>query len=399
MQIIRDGCYRASVDLAIEKGPFPLYDELMLESEFAKTLPKDLREDIRRNGIRNSHLLSVAPTGTISLSADNVSSGIEPVFSHYYDRIIQTFDGPREERVEDYAYRQGVAGRTANAITADEHLNVLILASKYVDSAVSKTCNVGDDVTFDEFKQLYYKAWKGGCSGITTFRASGKRYGILNEVKTEDMILPRTPQDKDIAKRRGTQPAKYHKGLAPSTKAKRDAQFKRQSKMRDDDPKAYKPAPGDATAKTKPSKYTKMYHDTYGEGVEMEYSDFFKLIDKIEEEISPALKARQEREKKQLAIRHTRQQSRAKIRNIRSEDINSAFGEMISEKSQSALAKKSEKSGISVGTLRKVYNRGVAAWKTGHRPGTTPQQWGYARVNAFIAKKKKGNLNHDKDLA
>ena len=215
----------------------------------------------------------------------------------------------------------------------------------------------------------------------------------------EDMIIPRTPQDKDIAKRRGTQPAKYHKGLAPSTKAKRDAQFKRQAKMRDDDPKAYKPAPGDATAKTKPSKYTKMYHDTYGEGVEMEYSEFFKLIDKIEEEVSPALKARQEREKKQLAIRHQRQVSRAKIKGIRSEDINAAFGEMISEKSQSALAKKSEKSGISVGTLRKVYNRGVAAWKTGHRPGTTPQQWGYARVNAFIAKKKKGTLNHDKDLA
>ena len=213
------------------------------------------------------------------------------------------------------------------------------------------------------------------------------------------MIIPRTPQDKDIAKRRGTQPAKYHKGLAPSTKAKRDAQFKRQAKMRDDDPKAYKPAPGDATAKTKPSKYTKMYHDTYGEGVEMEYSEFFKLIDKIEEEVSPALKARQEREKKQLAIRHQRQVSRAKIKGIRSEDINAAFGEMISEKSQSALAKKSEKSGISVGTLRKVYNRGVAAWKTGHRPGTTPQQWGYARVNAFIAKKKKGTLNHDKDLA
>lgn len=198
------------------------------------------------------------------------------------------------------------------------------------------------------------------------------------------------PQDSDIADRKGTQPAKYHKGLSKSTKAKRDAHFKA---------KKDGPAPGDANAKTKPSKYTKMYHDTYGEGVEMEYSDFFKLIDKIEEDVSPVLKARQEREKKQLAVKHTRQQSRAKIRSIRSEDIDQAFGELISEKSQSALAKKSEASGVSVGTLRKVYNRGVAAWKTGHRPGTTPEQWGYARVNAFIAKKKKGNLNHDKDLA
>lgn len=211
---------------------------------------------------------------------------------------------------------------------------------------------------------------------------------VMSQKKAEDMII--TPQDPDIAKRKGTQPARYHKGLSKSTKAKRDAHFKA---------KKPGPAPGDANAKTKPSKYTKMYHDTYGEGVEMEYSDFFKLIDKIEEEISPALKARQEREKKQLEIKHTRQQSRDKIKNIRSEDINTAFGELISEKSQSALAKKSEKSGISVGTLRKVYNRGVAAWKTGHRPGTTPEQWGYARVNAFIAKKKKGTLNHDKDLA
>ena len=90
------------------------------------------------------------------------------------------------ERVEDYAYRQGVHGRTANAISAQDHLAVLALSSKYVDSAVSKTCNVGDGVTYDEFKSLYFDAWKAGCKGITTFRASGKRYGILNEVKTED---------------------------------------------------------------------------------------------------------------------------------------------------------------------------------------------------------------------
>ena len=211
----------------------------------------------------------------------------------------------------------------------------------------------------------------------------------MAQIKAAENII-NAPQDPDITKRKGTQPAKYYKGLSKSTKAKRDAHFKA---------KKPGPAPGDANAKTKPSKYTKMYHDMYGEGLEMEYSDLFKLIDKIEEEVSPALKARQEREKKQLAIKHQRQQTRAKITSIRNEDIDQAFGELISEKSQSALAKKSEASGISVGTLRKVYNRGVAAWKTGHRPGTTPEQWGYARVNAFIAKKKKGNLNHDKDLA
>lgn len=208
-----------------------------------------------------------------------------------------------------------------------------------------------------------------------------------------------TPQDSDIAKRKGTQPAKYHKGLSKSTKAKRDAQFKKQTKMSSRDPRAYKPAPGDATSKTKPSKYTKMYHDMYGEGVEMELKEFFNFIDRVEEATDPALKARHERERKQLKIKHERERSRSDVRAIRKENIDLAFTGLISEKSQSALAKKAEKSGISVGTLRKVYNRGVAAWRTGHRPGTTPEQWGYARVNAFIAKKKKGNLNHDKDLA
>ena len=186
LKILRDECYTASALLAQEKGTFPLYDkDKYTQGRFFKTLPKKVRELIEEHGLRNSHLTSIAPTGTISLTADNVSSGIEPPYSLYYDRTIAQFDGHQIERVEDYAYNQGVSGRTANEITADEHVDVLCLASKYVDSAVSKTCNVGDDVTYDEFKQLYYKAWKGGCKGITTFRAAGKRFGILNEVKPD----------------------------------------------------------------------------------------------------------------------------------------------------------------------------------------------------------------------
>ena len=184
LETLRNETYSCSADLAAEKGSFPLYDaEKYNQGKFIKTLPKRVRDKIKENGIRNSHLTSIAPTGTISLTADNVSSGIEPPFSLYYDRTIQQFDGHQIERVEDYAYRQGIAGRTANEISADEHVDVLILSSQYVDSAVSKTCNVGDNVTYDEFKELYVKAWRGGCKGITTFRASGKRYGILNEVK------------------------------------------------------------------------------------------------------------------------------------------------------------------------------------------------------------------------
>ena len=187
LETLRNETYKASAYLAEEKGAFPLYDpEKYLKGLFVQTLPQGIRNLIREHGIRNSHLTSIAPTGTISLTADNVSSGIEPPFSHYYDRTVQQFDGHQIERVEDYAYRQGVAGRTANEITADEHVDVLILASSYVDSAVSKTCNVGDNVPYEEFKELYVKAWRGGCSGITTFRASGKRYGILNEVSNDN---------------------------------------------------------------------------------------------------------------------------------------------------------------------------------------------------------------------
>jgi len=196
MGVIRDQCYLASVVLAAEKGSFPLYDNVKyLESNFIKTLPDHIQAAIGMHGIRNSHLLSVAPTGTISLSADNVSSGIEPVFSHYYDRTIQTFDGPRIERVEDYAYRvHGIEGEKADDLSVFDHVAVLNLASHYVDSACSKTCNVGADVTWEQFKDVYMQAYDGGASGCTTFRASGKRYGILNASTSEDTAEPQVEE-------------------------------------------------------------------------------------------------------------------------------------------------------------------------------------------------------------
>ena len=182
---LRDTCYKASALLAKEKGTFPLYREDYLRSNFVRGLPASVKKLIREYGIRNSHLTSIAPTGTISLVADNVSGGIEPVFNHYYDRTIQTFDGPKVERVKDYAYEKGIEGRTANDINVKEHLAVLLLAQNYIDSACSKTCNVGDDITYDEFKQVYVDAWKGGAKGCTTFRLSGKRFGILQTVEED----------------------------------------------------------------------------------------------------------------------------------------------------------------------------------------------------------------------
>lgn len=189
LSTLRDYTYATSSDLAVEKGSFPLYEaEKYLSSNFIKTLSPWVRKKIKAQGIRNSHLTSIAPTGTISLTSDNVSSGIEPPFALFYDRTIQNFTGATTERVEDYAYSCGISGRTANEISAQEHLKVLAVASQYVDSAVSKTCNVGDEVSYEEFKKLYFDAWNSGCKGITTFRASGKRFGVLNEVKDDDPV-------------------------------------------------------------------------------------------------------------------------------------------------------------------------------------------------------------------
>ncbi len=190
MGMMRDECYMESTRLAKEKGSFPLFDcDKYLQSEFAQTLPEYVRYNIQENGIRNSHLLSIAPTGTISNVADNVSSGIEPPFSLFYDRIVQTFEGSKTERVSDYAYREwGVVGTTALDISADSHVNVLCEASKYVDSACSKTINIGDNVDWDEFKAVYVSAYEGGASGCTTFRAAGKRAGILTASASEDIV-------------------------------------------------------------------------------------------------------------------------------------------------------------------------------------------------------------------
>lgn len=190
LETLRDECYRASVELAKEKGAFPLYGLKYGSGKFIATLPDDIQEGILKHGIRNSHLLSIAPTGTISLSADNISSGLEPVFSYEQERTIINDDGftTRTVNLRDYGLHHfGVRGRTANEITVREHVDVLVAAQRYIDSSISKTCNVGDTVTFDEFKEVYIRAYDGGAKGCTTFRAEGKRFGILREVKEEPL--------------------------------------------------------------------------------------------------------------------------------------------------------------------------------------------------------------------
>lgn len=184
----------------------------------------------------------------------------------------------------------------------------------------------------------------------------------IRAAKIADARMESVAQDKDIKDREGAQPAKYHSGLSKSTKAKRDAHFKKGAKMDDNNPDAYKPAPGDATAKTKESQYTKKYKQMYGE--EVEFENDIELLNMIEE-----------------------------VANEIWESI-----ELDESKTDAALRKKADKSGISYGVLKKVYDRGVAAWRTGHRPGTTPPQWGMARVNSFITGGKTRTTG-DADLA
>ena len=187
---INTNMYLSSAWIADEKGSFPMFDkEKYISGNYIQTLPNAVVSAIDEFGIRNSHLTSIAPTGTISLTADNVSSGIEPPYLLHYDRTIQTFDGPRVERVEDYSYREfEIEGLTADKVSANEHVTVLCAAQKHVDSAVSKTCNVGADVEFDDFKDLYVQGWKGGAKGLTTFRAAGKRFGIFNAPKEDEPL-------------------------------------------------------------------------------------------------------------------------------------------------------------------------------------------------------------------
>lgn len=214
-------------------------------------------------------------------------------------------------------------------------------------------------------------------------KAETERLAKARSAKTEGYMVEKTevPQDSSIKDREGTQPKKYFKDLSKSTKEKRDASFKAGKKASDDDPKAYKPAPGDAEAKTKLSKHTKKYRDMYGEA---------ENVKQARERIA--------REKEQDKEKHDRMLDRARTQDTRAKNIKTEEYEL-SESAEAALRKKSEKSGIPYGTLKKVYDRGMAAWKTGHRPGATQQQWGFARVNSFITKGKGTWGGADKDLA
>jgi ribonucleoside-diphosphate reductase alpha chain len=186
---LRNRAYEASSDLAIKRGSFPLFDaDAYLSGKFISRLPQELRNKIQKQGMRNSHLISIAPTGTISFCADNISSGLEPTFALEMNRTVNTEFGLVNVLLKDYVYANyGMMGQTTDELTTDNHLDTQIACQPFVDSAISKTINVGDGVNFNEFKNIYTKAWKGKLKGVTVFRLAGKRYGILNKVEDSEV--------------------------------------------------------------------------------------------------------------------------------------------------------------------------------------------------------------------
>ncbi|WP_259781448.1 adenosylcobalamin-dependent ribonucleoside-diphosphate reductase [Aestuariispira ectoiniformans] len=206
LKAIQRHAYLASVDLAEEKGAFPLYDEKpYLGGETVKALDKNIRDGIRKHGIRNALVTSIAPTGTISLVANNISSGIEPVFSFSHKRRVLMPDGRREEHmVMNNAYRlfrRKFGEETelpdyfvdAQTLEADDHLKVQAVAQRFVDSSISKTINLPEETGFDAFKDIYFRAYDMGCKGCTTYRPNPVTGAVL---QAEDRSLPEKSEEK-----------------------------------------------------------------------------------------------------------------------------------------------------------------------------------------------------------
>jgi len=205
MHAIARAAYLASVDLAREKGVFPLFDaEKFLASGNMAQMDSDVREAIRTHGIRNALLTSIAPTGTISLYAGNVSSGIEPVFAYAYTRKVLQKDGSRtEEEVVDYAVQMwrdlyGDAPLPEYFVNAQtlpplDHVRMQAAAQKWVDSSISKTINCPEDISFEAFKELYMAAWDQGCKGCTTYRPNDVTGSVLTVSEAEAKSPSETP--------------------------------------------------------------------------------------------------------------------------------------------------------------------------------------------------------------
>jgi len=210
-ECMRDASYRASVALAQEKGAFPKFDAngYLAKGTFASRLPQDIQDDIKKHGIRNSHLLSIAPTGTVSLAfADNASNGIEPAFSWTYTRNKREADGSKSQyQVEDHSWRlyRELGGDveqlpayfvSALEMSATEHLAMMETVQPYVDTAISKTVNIPADYPYEDFKNLYLQAWRGNLKGLATYRPNSILGAVLETTpaaKPEAAVADKAP--------------------------------------------------------------------------------------------------------------------------------------------------------------------------------------------------------------
>ncbi len=202
----------ASVDLATELGAFPLFDadKYLQEGTFASRLPQEIKDAIRQYGIRNSHLLSIAPTGTIAMAfGDNASSGIEPIFSKRQERAKILMDGTRGTfNLDNAAYREFrmLKGEDADTsvfvgaleMSVDDHLAVLEAAAPLIDSAISKTVNVPVDYPYEDFKNVYLRAWKAGLKGITTYKPNPLLGAVLKDAGDQANDLPVDDPDRRV---------------------------------------------------------------------------------------------------------------------------------------------------------------------------------------------------------
>ncbi|MFZ5524084.1 MAG: adenosylcobalamin-dependent ribonucleoside-diphosphate reductase [Pseudomonadota bacterium] len=210
-RIMRDEAYLASVELAQERGAFPLLDaaQYLSAPRFASRLPEEIKDRIRTHGIRNSHLLSIAPTGTISLAfADNASNGIEPAFSWFYTRKKRMAEGgTKDYQVEDHAWRmyKNMGGDmnhlppafvTALEISAIDHMKMVAAVAPFIDTSISKTVNVPEDYPYKDFEHLYTEAWKAGLKGLATYRPNTVLGSVLSvTTEAKPVIKEEQPQD------------------------------------------------------------------------------------------------------------------------------------------------------------------------------------------------------------
>lgn len=302
------------------------------------------------------------------------------------------------------------------------HINLEPVSERREEYINGELFHVGQSVLIKESDDVAEITHLGSNYVIVSYEGKQKR-------KWLDAIEPleEVRQDPDIKDKKGTQPAKYHAGVSKGTKSKRDSHFKKGAKMSDDDPAAYKPAPGDKGAKTKPSKHTKRFKAMFGE----EMNEYVGMTSKVTrkrfgtniknpDKVKPKIKTlkhadpldaddmdkevmKKEQGKGLWYNIHKKRREGRPMRKPGSKgapkasDFKKARGESIEE--AAGLAAKAEKSGMPLSVLKQVYNRGMAAWKTGHRPGTTPQQWAMARVNSFVTKSKGTWGGADKDLA